>query len=239
MAEHRVVSREQWTEARKALLVKEKEFTRLRDQLSRERRELPWIRVDKEYTFEGSNGRRSLGDLFAGRRQLIVYHLMFDPGWDEACKSCSFWADNFNDIVVHLKARDTNLVAISRAPLAKLVAFRKRMGWSFDWLSSSGSDFNHDYQVSFTPGELAEGEVVYNYRPIKLSMSEQPGISVFYKGSDGTIFHTYSCYSRGLDMLNTAYHYLDLTAKGRDEDALRPRMAWVRCHDAYGMEPAP
>jgi predicted dithiol-disulfide oxidoreductase (DUF899 family) len=164
---------------------------------------------------------------------------MFDPGWDAACKSCSFWADNFNDIVVHLNARDTNLVAISRAPFATLAAFRKRMGWSFDWLSSSGSDFNHDYHVSFTPEELTGGEVVYNYRPIKLSMSEQPGISVFYKDADGTIFHTYSCYSRGLDMLNVAYHYLDLTPKGRDEDALSFPMAWVRHHDAYGAEPTP
>lgn len=239
MESHRVVSREAWIEARKALLAKEKEFTRQRDRLSRERRALPWVKIDKEYVFEGADGRQSLGDLFAGRRQLVVYHLMFDPGWDEACKSCSFWADNFNDIVVHLNARDTNLVAISRAPFAKLAAFKKRMGWAFDWLSSAGSDFNHDFHVSFAPEELSRGEVVYNYRPIKLSISEQPGISVFYKEPDGTIFHTYSCYSRGLDMLNAAYHYLDLTPKGRDEEALSPHMAWVRYHDAYGTEPAP
>jgi predicted dithiol-disulfide oxidoreductase (DUF899 family) len=234
MESHRVVSKDQWIEERKGLLAKEKEFTRLRDQLSRERRELSWVRVDKEYVFEGPNGKQSLGELFAGRQQLIAYHLMFDPSWEEACSRCSFWADNFNGVLVHLNQRDVNIVAISRAPLAKLAAFRQRMGWTFDWVSSFGSDFNHDYGVSFTSNQLGQGEVIYNYRPIKNSMSERPGISVFYKDKEGTIFHTYSCYARGLDMLNVAYHYLDLTPKGRDEDGLPFPMAWVRYHDAYG-----
>jgi predicted dithiol-disulfide oxidoreductase (DUF899 family) len=162
MESHRVVSRDQWIEERKGLLAKEKEFTRLRDQLSRERRELSWVRVDKEYVFEGPNGKQSLGELFAGRQQLIAYHLMFDPSWEEACSRCSFWADNFNGVLVHLNQRDVNIVAISRAPLAKLAAFRQRMGWTFDWVSSFGSDFNHDYGVSFTPDQLEQGEVIYN-----------------------------------------------------------------------------
>jgi predicted dithiol-disulfide oxidoreductase (DUF899 family) len=234
MESHRVVSRNQWTEARKALLAKEKEFTRLRDQLSRERRELPWVRVDKEYAFEGASGKKTLTELFEGRGQLIVYHFMFDPSWEEGCPSCSFWADNFSGIIVHLNQRDVSLVAISRAPFAQLAVFQKRMGWSFEWVSSFGTDFNTDYHVSSTPEQLAQGEVLYNYAPRKTSMSELPGISVFCKAPDGTIFHTYSCYARGLDMLNVAYHYLDLVPKGRDEEGLSRPMAWVRYHDAYG-----
>jgi predicted dithiol-disulfide oxidoreductase (DUF899 family) len=234
MEGHRVVSRDQWIEERKALLAREKEFTRLRDQLSRERRELPWVCVDKDYVFEGADGKQTLSELFAGRQQLIVYHLMFDPSWEEACSRCSFWADNFNGVLVHLNQREVTLVAISRAPIAKLAAFQKRMGWSFNWVSSFGSDFNHDYHVSFTPEELEQREIIYNYAPVKTSMTERPGISVFYKDQAGTIFHTYSCYSRGLDMLNVAYHYLDLTPKGRDEDGLPFPMAWVSYHDAYG-----
>ena len=234
MEGHRIVSRDQWVEERKALLAREKEFTRLRDQLSRQRRELPWVRVDQDYVFEGANGKQTLSELFAGRQQLVVYHLMFDPGWEEACSRCSFWADNFNGVLVHLNQRDVTLVAISRAPFAKLAAFQRRMGWSFNWVSSFGSDFNHDYHVSFTAEELEQREIIYNYAPIKTSMTERPGISVFYKDQAGTIFHTYSCYSRGLDMLNVAYHYLDLTPKGRDEESLRFPMAWVRYHDAYG-----
>jgi predicted dithiol-disulfide oxidoreductase (DUF899 family) len=234
MEGHRVVSEDQWIEERKALLAREKEFTRLRDELSAERRELPWGRVDKQYVFKGANGRQSLSELFAGRQQLIVYHFMFDPSWEEGCKSCSFWADNFNGVLVHLNRRDVSLVAISRAPYAKLAAFQKRMGWRFDWVSSFGNDFNHDYRVPFAPEQLAQGEVIYNYAPVKTSMSEFPGISVFCKDRAGAIFHTYSCYARGLDMLNVAYHYLDLTPKGRDEDGLPFPMAWVRYHDAYG-----
>jgi len=236
MESHRVVSRNQWIEERKALLAREKEFTQLRDQLSHARRDLPWVRVDKDkdYVFDGAGGKQTLAELFAGRQQLIVYHLMFDPSWEEACSRCSFWADNFNGVLVHLNQRDVSLVAISRAPFAKLAAFQKRMGWSFNWVSSFANDFNHDYHVSFTPERLAQDEVIYNYRLVKNSMSERPGISVFYKDPGGTIFHTYSCYARGLDMLNVAYHYLDLTPKGRDEEELPFPMAWVRYHDAYG-----
>jgi predicted dithiol-disulfide oxidoreductase (DUF899 family) len=236
MESHRVVSRNQWIEERKALLAREKEFTQLRDQLSHARRDLPWVRVDKDkdYVFDGAGGKQTLAELFAGRQQLIVYHLMFDPSWEEACSRCSFWADNFNGVLVHLNQRDVSLVAISRAPFTKLAAFQKRMGWSFNWVSSFANDFNHDYHVSFTPEQLAQGEVIYNYRMVKNSMSERPGISVFYKDPGGTIFHTYSCYARGLDMLNVAYHYLDLTPKGRDEEELPFPMEWVRYHDAYG-----
>ena len=236
MESHRVVSRNQWIEERKALLAREKEFTQLRDQLSHARRDLPWVRVDKDkdYVFDGAGGKQTLAELFAGRQQLIVYHLMFDPSWEEACSRCSFWADNFNGVLVHLNQRDVSLVAISRAPFAKLAAFQKRMGWSFNWVSSFANDFNHDYHVSFAPERLAQSEVIYNYRLVKNSMSERPGISVFYKDPGGTIFHTYSCYARGLDMLNVAYHYLDLTPKGRDEEELPFPMAWVRYHDAYG-----
>jgi len=234
MEGHRIVSRDQWIEERKALLAREKEFTRLRDQLSRHRRELPWVRVDKDYVFEGANGKQTLSELFAGRQQLVVYHLMFDPSWEEACSRCSFWADNFNGMLVHLNQRDVTLVAISRAPFEKLAAFQKRMGWNFNWVSSFGNDFNYDYYVSFTPEELEQGEIIYNYAPIKTSMTERPGISVFYKDQAGRIFHTYSCYSSGLDMLNVAYHYLDLTPKGRDEEGLPFPMAWVAYHDAYG-----
>ena len=236
MESHRVVSRNQWIEERKALLAREKEFTQLRDQLSHARRDLPWVRVDKDkdYVFDGAGGKQNLAELFAGRQQLIVYHLMFDPSWEEACSRCSFWADNFNGVLVHLNQRDVSLVAISRAPFAKLAAFQKRMGWSFNWVSSFANDFNHDYHVSFAPEQLAQGEVIYNYRLVKNSMSERPGISVFYKDPGGTIFHTYSCYARGLDMLNVAYHYLDLTPKGRDEEELPFPMEWVRYHDAYG-----
>ena len=236
MESHRVVFRNQWIEERKALLAREKEFTQLRDQLSHARRDLPWVRVDKDkdYVFDGAGGKQTLAELFAGRQQLIVYHLMFDPSWEEACSRCSFWADNFNGVLVHLNQRDVSLVAISRAPFAKLAAFQKRMGWSFNWVSSFANDFNHDYHVSFAPEQIAQGEVIYNYRLVKNSMSERPGISVFYKDPGGTIFHTYSCYARGLDMLNVAYHYLDLTPKGRDEEELPFPMAWVRYHDAYG-----
>lgn len=233
MPNHPVVSEKDWIEARKRLLAQEKEFTVLRDELSRKRRELPWVRVEKDYVFEGPDGRRTLGDIFDGRHQLVVYHFMFDPTWDAGCKSCSFWADNFNGIPIHLAHRDVTFVAISRAPLSKITAFKKRMGWGFNWLSSADSDFNFDYQASFRPEALQAGEVTYNYRPITTSMSELPGISVFYRDEDGTVYHTYSCYGRGVDMLNLAYHYLDLVPKGRDEEGLPQTMAWVRYHDQY------
>jgi len=234
MTEHSVVTHEQWIEARKQLLAREKEFTRLRDQLSQARRDLPWEPVSKQYVFDVPNGKETLAELFDGRSQLVVQHFMFDPAWDAGCKSCSFWADGFERHVVHLQARDVTLVAISRAPLAKLVAFQQRMGWSFKWVSSLGNDFNYDYQVSARPEDLAKGETTYNYARIKSTMAELPGISVFYKDAEGRIFHTYSCYARGLDMMNAAYHYLDLVPKGRDEAGLPYGMAWLRLRDQYG-----
>ena len=234
MTNPRIVSRSEWLEARKQHLQREKEFTRLRDQLSAARRELPWVRVDKDYVFDGPGGKVTLPQLFDGRSQLIVYHFMFDPEWESGCKSCSFWADNFNGISVHLNARDVTFAAISLAPLPKLQAYAKRLGWSFPWVSSSGSDFNYDYGVSFRPDDLAKGWVTYNYEQRETQMTELPGVSVFAKDETGAVFHTYSCYSRGLDMLNGAYHHLDLVPKGRDEAGLEYPMAWVRPHDMYG-----
>ena len=228
---HAIVTNKQWLKARKALLSKEKEFTRLRDKLSRQRRELPWERVEKKYVFDGPGGKESLAELFENRSQLVVYHFMFNPASDEGCKHCSFWADNFNGIVVHLNHRDATLVAISRAPLAKIEPFKKRMGWSFKWLSSSHNDFNYDYQASFTPEAIRSGTVFYNYAKQKMDMSDREGVSVFHKDASGAIFHTYSTYARGIDMLNTAYHYLDLLPKGRDEGD--SPQSWVRFHDRY------
>ena len=233
MENHKAVSREQWVEARTSLLAKEKEFTRLRDELSQARRDLPWVRVAKPYVFDGPSGKETLSDLFAGSSQLIVYHFMFGPDWEAGCPSCSFWADNFERVVVHLKQRDVTMLAVSRAPLAKLDAFKKRLGWTFKWVSSADNDFNYDYNVSFIPEELAKGPRYYNYAWSKSSMTELPGISVFYKDASGAIFHTYSCYARGLDMMNAAYHYLDLVPKGRDERGLPHPQAWVRLHDDY------
>lgn len=233
MQERKVVSREQWLDARKEHLVREKEFTRLRDQLSRERRELPWIKVEKEYPFNGPNGKESLADLFDGKSQLIIYHFMFGPDWEEGCPSCSFWADNFNGIDIHLKHRDITFIAASRAPLEKLQAYQKRMGWRFKWVSSFESDFNRDFHLLFTPEEMEKGEMYYNYSITNFPVEEAMGISVFYKNRQGEVFHTYSCYARGLDMLNTAYHYMDLTPKGRDEDSLPFSMAWLHRHDQY------
>jgi predicted dithiol-disulfide oxidoreductase (DUF899 family) len=234
MQNHKVASHDEWLAARKQLLAKEKEFTRLRDELSQERRELPWERVEKNYVFDGPGGKETLAQLFEGRSQLVVYHFMFDPDWDAGCPHCSFWADNFNGIPVHLKHRDVTMVAISRAPQAKLEAYHKRMGWSFKWLSSFGSDFNYDYYVSFTPEEVAKEQAYYNYRLNERQKAlESVGISVFHKDADGTVFHTYSCYSRGVDMLNGAYHYLDLVPKGRDEAGQSNPQFWVRRHDEY------
>ncbi len=238
MPRPKVVSREEWIAARKEHLAREKALTRQRDQLSRERRELPWVRVDESYVFDGPNGKETLAELFDGRSQLLVYHFMFDPDWDEGCKSCSFWADNFDGIVVHLKHRDVTMVAISKAPFAKLDAFRRRMGWRFKWVSSAHTSFNRDYHVSFTPEEQERGPVDYNYEMRAFPSSEAPGISVFFKDSTGAIFHTYSCYARGLDMVNGAYHLLDLVPKGRDEAGLPYSMAWVRHHDRYGDSPS-
>ena len=233
MKNQKVVSREDWITARKEHLVKEKEFTRLRDQLSQDRRELPWVKVEKEYLFDGPDGKQSLSDLFDGRSQLIIYHFMYGPDWEEGCPSCSFWADNFNGIDIHLKHRDISLIAVSRARIDTLEAYSRRMGWNFKWVSSYGSDFNQDYHVSFTPDEMEKGEMFYNFGITKFSSEEAPGISVFYKNPQGEVFHTYSCYARGLDMLNGAYHYMDLAPKGRDENDLPFTMAWLRRHDQY------
>jgi len=231
---HPVVSHDEWVKARTAFLAKEKEFTRKRDELAKQRRSLPWEKVEKNYVFDGPQGKESLADLFAGKSQLIVYHFMFSPEWSEGCPSCSFWADNFNGIPVHLRHRDVSFVAISRAPLAKLQAFQKRMGWNFKWLSSGSHDFNYDLGVSFRPEDTAKGNVVYNYKKDpKMKMADREGMSVFYKNAKGEIFHTYSAYARGIDMMNTAYNYLDTVPKGRDEEVLEWTQAWVRHHDRY------
>ena len=234
MDEHAVVSAEDWTRARKALLAKEKEFTRLRDELARQRRDLPWEAVTQEYFFEGADGTRSLAQLFDGRSQLIVYHFMFPPEWDDGCPHCSCWADNFNGTMEHLHARDVTMAAVSRAPFPKLAGYARRMGWSFPWFSSSGTDFNHDFHVAFTPEELASGTAVYNYGSTEPGFTDREGVSVFYAGDDGQVFHTYSAYARGIDMLNGAYHYIDLVPKGRDEAGHDNPQFWVRRHDEYG-----
>jgi len=210
MAKHKVVSRDAWIAARKRLLAKEKRFTRLRDRLSEERRALPWERVDKDYVFQGPKGKESLAQLFDGRSQLIVYHFMFAPDWEEGCKSCSFWAGNFNGIAIHLNHRDVTFTAVSRAPLAKINAYRRRMGWSFPWVSSFGSDFNFDYHTSFASAQIAEGKAYYNYKGRPIDVSDEAAISVFSKNERGEVFHTYSCYGRGIAMLNGVYQYLDL-----------------------------
>src|SRR5690349_21753963 len=204
--EHKVVSRKEWLAARKALLVKEKKFTRLYDQLKRQRRELPWVKVEKEYVFDGPEGRETLAELFAGKSQLIVYHFMFGPGWKEGCPHCSFWADHYDSVNVHLGQRDTTLVVVSRAPFKNINPFKKRMGWRFKWVSSSRNDFNFDYHVSFTPEEIRSGKMFYNYGPLAMKIDEREGVSAFYKNRHGDVFHTYSAYARGIDMLNNTYH---------------------------------
>ncbi len=234
MANHEVLNHDDWIEARKALLAKEKEFTRQRDQLTEERRMLPWEKVDKQYVFDGPAGKESLADLFDGRSQLIVYHFMYGPDWTEGCKSCSFLADHFDPAIVHLNHRDVSMVAVSRAPLSELEAFKRRMGWNFKWVSSLENDFNQDYHVSFTQEEIDKGKAYYNYQYMEFPSTEAPGASVFYKDESGNVFHTYSVYQRGLDMFITAYHYLDIVPKGRDEDDLPYTMQWVRLHDSYG-----
>jgi predicted dithiol-disulfide oxidoreductase (DUF899 family) len=232
MQPHRIVSRDEWTRERKALLAKEKEFTRARDRLSAERRALPWVKVDKDYVFDTPQGKKTLFDLFDGRSQLIVYHFMLGPGWEEGCPSCSYLADHFDGAVIHLAQRDVTFVAISRAPLAEIEAFKRRMGWHFPWVSSFANDFNFDFHVSFKENEVGK-TAEYNYERQEVDSDEMPGASVFYKDETGTVFHTYSTYARGLDILVGAYNFLDLTPKGRDEDELPWTMAWVRHHDKY------
>ena len=232
MQPHTIVSRDEWIATRKALLAKEKELTRLRDKLNAERRALPWVKVEKTYVFDTLDGKRTLADLFNEKSQLLVYHFMLGPGWEEGCPSCSYLADHFDGSVIHLAHRDVAFVVVSRAPLPEVEAFRRRMGWQFSWVSSFGSDFNFDYYVSFRADEVgAEGD--YNYERQEIGSDEMPGASVFYKDASGDVFHTYSAYARGLDILIGAYNLLDLTPKGRDEADLPWTMAWLRHHDRY------
>ena len=228
---NKVVSHEQWLEARAAFLIREKEFTRARDELNRQRQELPWEAVEKTYQFAGPDGKETLSDLFDGRSQLVVYHFMFAPDWDEGCPHCSFWADNFDPVTVHMNQRDVTMVAISRAAYARLAAYQKRMGWRFKWLSSAGTSFNFDYGVSFTDEERKRGTAFYNFREGDPGVAEREGVSVFYKDAAGKLFHTYSAYARGIDLLNTAYNYIDLVPKGRDEGDRS--QYWVRRRDEY------
>lgn len=228
-----VVSEAEWLQAREKLLVKEKELLRMQEDLNRERRSLPWVKITKEYVFEGPEGRLSLGDLFDGRSQLIVYHFMFGPNDKAGCPHCSLRADGFNGVNIHLRQRDVTMIAVSRAPWEKLDAYRKRMGWSFPWVSSGSTDFNFDYHVSFTPQETAQKKALFNYIMQDPGHTDREGHSVFFRDESGTIFHTYSCYSRGNELFNIHYHYLDVTPKGRDENGRGP--FWVRRRDEYGQ----
>ena len=229
----KVVSKDEWLKARLALLEAEKELTHRRDELSRQRRELPWEKIEKNYVFQGPKGPRTLADLFESRSQLVIYHFMLGPNWEEGCKSCSFLADHFDATLIHLAHRDVTFSAVSEAPLPRIQAFQNRMGWKFRWFSACGTDFQRDYGVHFTKEELA-GEVNYNYRRTRFGVEEAPGLSVFYKDAAGSIFHTYSTYARGLEAIVGTYQFLDLVPKGRDEDGLAFTMAWVRHHDKYG-----
>ena len=232
-SKHKVVSKKEWLAARKALLVKEKKFTHLREQLAQQRRQLPWVKVEKEYVFEGPKGRETLSDLFDGKSQLVVYHFMFGPDWGEGCSHCSFWADHYDGMGVHLNQRDVSFVVVSRAPLAEILPFKKRMGWGFKWVSSFPNDFNYDFHVAFRPEEINKGSVFYNYKNVDLGdMTDREGVSVFYKDKKGDLFHTYSTFARGIDMVNTTYQFLDLVPKGRDENPEEPQ-DWVRYHDRY------
>lgn len=234
---NQVVSETEWTEAHKAFLAREKELTSLRDELSRERRALPWVKIEKDYVFDGPAGKQTLAQLFDGRSQLIVYHFMFGPEWEQGCPSCSMAADHINSSLIHVNQRDVTLAAVSRAPLAKIEAFKKRMGWSFPWVSSYGSPFNYDYHVSFTKEDIENHRTYYNFDYRQFPSDEAPGASVFYKDAHGNVFHTYSSYGRGPEFLLGAYSYLDLAPKGRDEASLTFPMAWVRHHDRYESRP--
>ena len=231
--QHQVVSQEEWLAARQELLRKEKEFTRLRDQLSAERRALPWVRVDKTYVFDGPNGKETLADLFDGRSQLVVKHFMFGPDWTEGCVGCSFEVDQVQGALTHIKHHDVSYAAVSRAPFPKIEAFRQRMGWPIRWVSSYGNDFNFDFHVSFTPEQIVNGQAFYNYRSGARVIDEMSGRSVFYKDEAGQIFHTYSSFARGGELFLTSYAFLDITPKGRDETINGNLTDWVRLHDRY------
>jgi predicted dithiol-disulfide oxidoreductase (DUF899 family) len=229
--DHAVATHSEWLAAARELVAQEKAFTRERDKLSAKRRDMPWVEVDKLYTFHTPEGEKTLGDLFEGKSQLMVYHYMFAPGWDEGCPGCSFVSDHIDGALPHVESKDVKYVAVSRAPLAEFLPFKERMGWKFDWVSSAGTTFNYDFGVSFLPDDLSSGNVLYNYTEQKLKSQEQPGLTVFVKSPDGRIFRTYSTYERGLDLLLNAYNLLDLTPKGRDEAGA---MDWVKFHDQYG-----
>jgi predicted dithiol-disulfide oxidoreductase (DUF899 family) len=233
MLQPRIVTRDEWLAARKELLKKEKAMTRAQDALSAERRQLPMVKIDKSYVFDTPSGRRTLPELFDGRSQLIVYHFMMGPDWVEGCASCSLLADHIDGSVVHLAHRDVTLMAVSRAPLANIEAFRHRMGWTFTWASSFGTDFNQDFRVSFSDDQIASGQALYNFESLPFPLEEAPGLSVFLKAKSGDVFHTYSTYARGGEAVIGAYHYLDFVPKGRDEEGLAFTMSWVRHHDRY------
>jgi predicted dithiol-disulfide oxidoreductase (DUF899 family) len=230
---NRIVDNEQWLAARIELLAEEKALQKARDELARKRREMPWRKIETDYVFEGEDGNKSLAELFGDSTQLLLYHFMYHPDWNEGCKSCSFWADQYDAAIPHLQARDVALVCASRGPLEKLLAYRERMGWSFPWYSSAGSTFNYDFGVSFTPEQVATNDGVYNYRKAQWLAEELPGLSTFIKDDDDNVFHTYSTFSRGLDPLNATYQMLDLVAKGRDEDNLEFSVGWLKRHDEY------
>jgi predicted dithiol-disulfide oxidoreductase (DUF899 family) len=231
---HEIVSSEDWITARKALLQTEKEFTHMRERLAEERRGLPWEKVEKQYVFDGSNGKETLADLFADKSQLVIYQFMFAPEWNEGCPHCSFWADHYDAMLPHLKQRDVSFVVVSRAPLEKIERFQKRMGWHFKWVSSGDTDYNYDFQASFRQEDIDRKTVFYNYQMGNMPMTDREGISVFYKDERGAIFHTYSTYARGIDPVNPTYQFLDLVPKGRDENNAKNPQYWVRHHDRYG-----
>ena len=237
MSAHRVISKEAWIAERKTLLEREKKLTHLRDEVARERRSLPWVKIEKNYVFDSSEGQRTLAELFEGRSQLLVQHFMFGPGWEQGCPSCSYMADHTDGMNVHLRHRDITMLAISRAPLAEIERFRSRMGWKFRWVSSFGTDFNYDFNVSFTQEERAKGEVYYNFGMQPLQGEEMPGISVFCRNDAGEVFHTYSTYGRGVEVMMGAYNMMDLTPKGRGERDVPHKMEWVRHHDRYEAAP--
>ncbi len=234
MQKHKIVSQDEWIAARRELLEKEKELLRAKDKLRQQTRDLPWVKVEKSYTFEGADGRESLADLFAGRSQLVVKHFMMGPGWKEGCLGCSFGADQVDGAVIHLVNHDVMFVAVSRAPYPEIAAYHKRMGWKFKWVSSHGSDFNFDYHVSFTEADKARGKAFFNFELQNYMGEEMPGYSVFYKDPDGGIFHTYSTFARGTELMGGVYGFLDVTPKGRNEPPGGNLTNWARRHDEYG-----